>query len=418
MAGEASKALDKEVLWGGGRSPFSVSYGKMMMWYFLVSDALTFGGLLTAYGVSRAEIAEAWPIGEQVFESFPIVGNGLPLAYVALMTFILIVSSVTMVLAVEAGHRNDKKSVLKWMGWTIIGGFIFLGSQAWEWSHFIHGSGGHFNINNPVALTFTDQDEDGNDYQRDYVVSDAQHIYMSGDFGHAMEHYLGHGFFHNYHGASDAHGCEAHGEDHGAHHDGDHGTAHDEGHDAAHSEGEATCGADCDCHPILAEIHHLGIDDAKLMAITGTKTVEEALLVAADKEHHGVKIFLEHAVPADLTLNKYVEDKIELNSEEHADLIAKLFDNGNITTNSFMFGARLDANEYGPNQYGQFFFFVTGFHGFHVFSGVIINIIIFLMAYRGVFERRGHYEMVEKVGLYWHFVDLVWVFVFTFFYLI
>ena len=53
-----------------------------------------------------------------------------------------------------------------------------------------------------------------------------------------------------------------------------------------------------------------------------------------------------------------------------------------------------------------------------MFSGVVINIIIFLMAYRGVFERRGHYEMVEKVGLYWHFVDLVWVFVFTFFYLI
>ena len=49
---------------------------------------------------------------------------------------------------------------------------------------------------------------------------------------------------------------------------------------------------------------------------------------------------------------------------------------------------------------------------------MIINIIIFLMALNGVFERRGHYEMVEKTGLYWHFVDLVWVFVFTFFYLI
>jgi cytochrome c oxidase subunit 3 len=53
-----------------------------------------------------------------------------------------------------------------------------------------------------------------------------------------------------------------------------------------------------------------------------------------------------------------------------------------------------------------------------VFSGVVINIIIFFMAYQGVFERRKHYEMVEKIGLYWHFVDLVWVFVFTFFYLI
>ena len=52
------------------------------------------------------------------------------------------------------------------------------------------------------------------------------------------------------------------------------------------------------------------------------------------------------------------------------------------------------------------------------FSGVVINIIIFFNVLVGTYERRGHYEMVEKVGLYWHFVDLVWVFVFTFFYLV
>ena len=77
-----------------------------------------------------------------------------------------------------------------------------------------------------------------------------------------------------------------------------------------------------------------------------------------------------------------------------------------------------DNNEYGPQQYAHFFFFVTGFHGFHVFSGVIINIIILIGVMRGIYHKRGHYEMVEKTGLYWHFVDLVWVFVFTFFYLI
>ena len=59
-----------------------------------------------------------------------------------------------------------------------------------------------------------------------------------------------------------------------------------------------------------------------------------------------------------------------------------------------------------------------GFHGFHVFSGVILNIIIFINVLLGTYEKRGHYDMVEKVGLYWHFVDLVWVFVFTFFYLV
>ena len=81
-------------------------------------------------------------------------------------------------------------------------------------------------------------------------------------------------------------------------------------------------------------------------------------------------------------------------------------------------GANLIRNEYGSRLFADFFFFITGFHGFHVFSGVVINIIIFFNVILGTYERRGHYEMVEKIGLYWHFVDLVWVFVFTFFYLV
>ena len=68
-----------------------------------------------AYGFSRAGSTAAWPIGEQVFRAMPFLEGHYPLAYVALMTFILIVSSVTMVLAVEAGHRNDRSGVLKWM---------------------------------------------------------------------------------------------------------------------------------------------------------------------------------------------------------------------------------------------------------------------------------------------------------------
>ena len=81
-------------------------------------------------------------------------------------------------------------------------------------------------------------------------------------------------------------------------------------------------------------------------------------------------------------------------------------------------GANLIYNEYGHPLFADFFFFITGFHGFHVFSGVIILIVIFINVLRNTYERRGHYEMIEKVGLYWHFVDLVWVFVFTFFYLV
>ena len=83
-----------------------------------------------------------------------------------------------------------------------------------------------------------------------------------------------------------------------------------------------------------------------------------------------------------------------------------------------VFGANLIKNEYGHQLFANFFYFITGFHGFHVFSGVMILVIIFINVIKGTYEKRGHYEMVEKVGLYWHFVDLVWVFVFTFFYLV
>ena len=103
-------------------------------------------------------------------------------------------------------------------------------------------------------------------------------------------------------------------------------------------------------------------------------------------------------------------DKIVLSREES---ILKIEDAVNVVE-----GANLIHNEYGNRLFANFFFFITGFHGFHVFSGVVINIIIFFNVIIGTYEKRGHYEMVEKVGLYWHFVDLVWVFVFTFFYLV
>jgi cytochrome c oxidase subunit III len=285
MAGDATKALSADVLWGGGRSPFSISYGKMMMWFFLVSDALTFSGLLVAYGFVRHATVEPWPIGEEVFRALPWISGDFPLIYVALMTAILIFSSVTMVLAVEAGHRMDKKGVIKWMVLTVIGGAFFVGSQAWEWSHFIHGSGGYIHTS------------DGAKY---WVQNDT--------------------------------------------HD-----THD---------------------PVSAPNFHL------LRAIpghylTGSEKIEG---------EQAVRLWNERV--------NYVD------------------------------GANMTRNEYGPPQYANFFFFITGFHGFHVFSGVVINFIVLLMVIKGVFHRRGHYEMVEKAGLYWHFVDLVWVFVFTFFYLI
>ena len=215
-------------LWSGGKSPFNVEYGKLMMWYFLMSDAFTFGAFLISYGTIRFS-SNGWPDPNEVFKSFPFAPEGVnaPLVFVSIMTFILIISSVTMVLAVHAGHNMDKKGVVKYMIMTIIGGAMFLGCQAWEWTH----------------------------------------------------------------------------------------------------------------------LHHEGA-------------------------WWGSNPFLNHDGTASST------------------------------------------------NFTNYFFTITGFHGFHVFSGVVINIIVLIMTLNNVFEKRGHYLMIEKVGLYWHFVDLVWVFVFTCFYLI
>ena len=127
-------------VWGGGNKPLNASYGKMMMWFFIVSDALTFTGFLVSYGFSRFKNINSWPIADEVFTHFPFLhGIDAPMYYVALMTFILIFSSVTMVLAVDAGHHMNKAKVTFYMLLTIIGGAIFVGSQAWEWKNFIKG---------------------------------------------------------------------------------------------------------------------------------------------------------------------------------------------------------------------------------------------------------------------------------------
>ena len=341
MAEHATKQIDTKELWGGKISPFSTSYGKLMMWFFLVSDALTFGGLLVAYGFTRFNAQDAWPIGEETFNSLPFLGHGYPLIYVALMTFILIVSSVTMVLAVEAGHRMDRKGVTKWMIATIIGGLFFVGSQAWEWSHFIHGSEfgkveladgsqaivkGHFG-----ELESFEVIQAGKHHKKgDLIKEDLLHQYQ-----HAIE----------------------------------------KGH-------------------IENNIIHL--HDGSLAKINKAEDEHMELVVKTD----GGKYKIGQKIKGEAASKMYYD---AVNSGE---------------AHKIIYGANLKQNEYGPQQYGQFFFFITGFHGFHVFSGVVFNFIILLGVLKGTYHKRGHYEMVEKTGLYWHFVDLVWVFVFTFFYLV
>jgi cytochrome c oxidase subunit 3 len=130
-------ATEKE-LWKGGHSPFKAGYGKVMMWYFLISDTFTFASFLIAYGALRFAQSAVWPNPSQIFKSIPIHGleeMNLPLVFVSFMTFLLIVSSYTMVRAVQEGYRMNKWGVVKFLIPTIICGIMFLGCQYLEWTH-------------------------------------------------------------------------------------------------------------------------------------------------------------------------------------------------------------------------------------------------------------------------------------------
>jgi cytochrome c oxidase subunit 3 len=80
-------------------------------------------------------------------------------------------------------------------------------------------------------------------------------------------------------------------------------------------------------------------------------------------------------------------------------------------------GVRPWGNPWGAEQFGSSFFMITGFHGLHVSAGVIYLCVVARRVWTGFYDRKGTYETVEVTGLYWHFVDLVWVFIFAFFYL-
>ena len=315
-----------EKIWGGGdQQPMGASYGKLMMWFFIVSDALTFSGFLAAYGFSRFKFIETWPLADEVFTHFPFMhGVSAPMYYVAFMTFVLIFSSVTMVLAVDAGHQLNRKKVTLYMFLTIIGGLIFVGSQAWEWKNFIKGEYGAIETKGGSLLQFVDKD----------------------------------------------------------------------GHRVALADFAAT---------LPEGREQLTRDKGKwFMAEAELPSYSVAEVQAGFKAHPDLLIRTEH-------VNEKKQKTILTREESELRLS---------TAALVVEGANLTRNEYGNKLFADFFFFITGFHGFHVISGIIINIIIFFNVLIGTYEKRRSYEMVEKVGLYWHFVDLVWVFVFTVFYLI
>ncbi len=131
--------------WAGGRSPFDVSWGKLMMWLFLVSDALTFAGLLIGLWATRLG-SPTWPERTKIIN----------LEFVAVMTVILICSSTTMALSVYALRRGARRPAIWVLVATIVAGVLFMGMQANEWTHFIE-QGARLNTNpwGVPAFSFT-----------------------------------------------------------------------------------------------------------------------------------------------------------------------------------------------------------------------------------------------------------------------
>lgn len=121
--------------WQGGVSPWGMSWQKMMMWWFIVTDALLFAGFLGSYGFHRLG-SPNWPDAGEVFH----------LLLITFMTFVLISSSATMAVAVAAARAGDRGKVKVFLALTMVGGLVFLGMQAIEWSGFI-AEGGRLHSN-------------------------------------------------------------------------------------------------------------------------------------------------------------------------------------------------------------------------------------------------------------------------------
>ena len=122
--------------WSSDRQAFKVSWGKAMMWFFLLSDTFIFGSFLTGYMTVRTSTTVAWPNPSEVF-SLHVGGANIPLLLIAIMTFVLITSSGTMAMAVHCAYRRDRVNAATLMVVTATLGEIFVAMQAFEWSKLI-----------------------------------------------------------------------------------------------------------------------------------------------------------------------------------------------------------------------------------------------------------------------------------------
>ncbi|MCY1510040.1 Cytochrome bo(3) ubiquinol oxidase subunit 3 [compost metagenome] len=122
--------------WSSDRQAFHVSWGKAMMWIFLLSDIFIFSCFLTGYMTVRVSTTVAWPNPSEVF-ALHVGGADVPLLLIAIMTFVLISSSGTMAMAVNFAYRGDRVNAATLMLVTATFGELFVGMQAFEWSKLI-----------------------------------------------------------------------------------------------------------------------------------------------------------------------------------------------------------------------------------------------------------------------------------------
>jgi len=127
--------------WSSDQRAFkNVSWGKTMMWIFLLSDTFIFSSFLISYMTVRMGTTAQWPNPSEVF-ALTIAGKSIPLILIAIMTFVLISSSGTMVLAVNYGYRKDRVRTFIFLILTAVLGATFVGMQAFEWSKLIFEEG-------------------------------------------------------------------------------------------------------------------------------------------------------------------------------------------------------------------------------------------------------------------------------------
>ncbi|PPE71755.1 heme-copper oxidase subunit III family protein [Caldimonas thermodepolymerans] len=122
--------------WSSDRETFKVSWGKAMMWIFLLSDTFVFGSFLTGYMTVRLSTTEPWPNASEVF-ALDFGGAPVPLVLIAIMTFVLITSSGTMAMAVSQAYRRNRRPAALLVLATAALGAVFVGMQAFEWSKLI-----------------------------------------------------------------------------------------------------------------------------------------------------------------------------------------------------------------------------------------------------------------------------------------